>query len=522
MEPGKPRALIIIIFAIVSILFLSPSLFSQEEPSAEPGFGLQPTIFSSVRSLSSDYTKNFSILSDYQLTPGDEFTLYLNLGVQSDLYRSLISEYRVYLTRDYTLTVPFLGKISARNMSLQELQNHVVSQISSRMPVEYVSFILTDPAQFNVFVYGGVNLPGMIVANPLVRVIDALGMTKGFKPNASYRKVHLLRGDTTLVLDISRYYKAADFQSNPPLQPGDRIFVPTADVITTISGAVEYPGIYELLEGETLQDLLKLAGMFKPGANTQAVEIARLDETGKSFLLQVPYSQGEPFPLRNGDTVMVRYSSENREMVTLEGAVFGTRTSGNSPLVAPVEPRRLEIPYFPGISLLTVLDMTGGPTPYARTEESYLIKKGEEERLPLPVRELWDTRDLSLDRELSPGDYISIPIEKLTVFVTGMVVKPGAFPYRPDYQVWDYILLSGGIDENKGRLSGIYIVDEGGNRTKVEAGKIPEPGDVIYVDKKALFKSDQSMQNFFIITGWVSTLVALATAIMELVALFIP
>ena len=166
--------------------------------------------------------------------------------------------------------------------------------------------------------------------------------------------------------------------------------------------------------------------------------------------------------------------------------------------------------------------MTGGPTPYARTEESYLIKKGEEERLPLPVRELWDTRDLSLDRELSPGDYISIPIEKLTVFVTGMVVKPGAFPYRPDYQVWDYILLSGGIDENKGRLSGIYIVDEGGNRTKVEAGKIPEPGDVIYVDKKALFKSDQSMQNFFIITGWVSTLVALATAIMELVALFRP
>ena len=126
-------------------------------------------------------------------------------------------------------------------------------------------------------------------------------------------------------------------------------------MITTISGAVEYPGIYELLEGETLQDLLKLAGMFKPGANTQAVEIARLDETGKSFLLQVPYSQGEPFPLRNGDTVMVRYSSENREMVTLEGAVFGTRTSGNSPLVAPVEPRRLEIPYFPGISLLTVL-----------------------------------------------------------------------------------------------------------------------------------------------------------------------
>lgn len=509
---------LVLLFA--ALLPLVPAAADTDQSREEPGFGLQPTIFSSVRSLSSDYSKNYSILSDYQMTPGDEFTLFINLGVNTDLNRSIISEYKVYLTRDYNLTIPFLGKINVKNMELQELQNHVITRISSMMPTEYVNFILTDPAQFNVFIYGGVNAPGMILANPLVRVVDALGMAKGFKQNASYRKVNLQRGEKTILLDISRYYSFADFDSNPTLQPGDRIFVPPADLIITLSGAVEYPGVYELVEGETLSDLLNLAGLFKPGANLHALEIVRLDETGKSFILQTPYSPGNPFRLKNGDTVNVRYASENREMVTIEGAVFGSRISGNSPLVAPVAPKRIEIPYFPGISLLTILDMVGGPTPYARTAESYLTKKGSTENIPVPVKELWEKRNLALDFELSPGDYICIPIENLTIFVTGMVANPGAFPYRSDHKIWDYILLAGGIDENRGSLSDIYTIDEKGIKNRIDPETIPEPGEVIYVDKKILFKSDQQVQNFFIITGWVTTILAFATTVIEFILIF--
>lgn len=480
------------------------------------GFGLQSSIFNSVRSISTDLKKNYSILNDYVLTPGDEFTLYINQGVGIDINRAIISEYKVYLTNDFLLTVPFLGTIDVRDMNLQELQNYVVNRISLIIPIEYVNFVLSDPAQFNVFIYGGINLPGSFVANPLIRVIDAIAMAKGFMNNASYRKIHLIREDETLILDISKYYTKADFLSNPPLQPGDMIFVPQAETVVNISGSIQYPGVYELTEGEFLSDLIDFAGKFKPGANTEKIEIVRIDATGRQSILNISYEESYSFVLKNGDHIIVRTTSENRDMVTIEGAVFGKRITVNTPMVAPVESIRMEIPYYPGLNLLTLLDLVGGPTPYAKTEESFIQRKGSPEAAAIPVKDLWESRNLDHNIELFPGDYVCVPIENLTVFVSGMVIRPGAFPYRSDYTVWEYLLMAGGLDDNRASLSNIYIIDPDGKKVKVDSKSTVNPGDVVFAEKKLLFKSDQAMQNFFIITGWATTIVTLATLIVEL------
>ena len=61
----------------------------------------------------------------------------------------------------------------------------------------------------------------------------------------------------------------------PRSSPGDKVYIPPADIIATVAGNTPYPGTYELVQGETLKDLLLLAGNIRPDTMTQDIEIVR-------------------------------------------------------------------------------------------------------------------------------------------------------------------------------------------------------------------------------------------------------
>ena len=267
--------LILICLLLCCILF--SSVYAQDsagEFSIEvTGFGLQSEIFRNVRNVNTDFTKNFSSMSGYNLTPGDVFSLTVTTGVRSDGSVSNAQEYVIQLQKDFTMNVPFIGVLDVTGKSLPELKTLIDRRIRNIVPAQYINFVLSSPAQFNVFIYGGVNLPGYIVANPLLTVIDAIGIAQGFKPSGSYRKVQLIRTEqdgteTVTELDVSRFYRDADFNSKPSLHPEDRIYIPAADIVAVISGKIGFPGAYELINGESLKDLIQLSGGSFPEALT--------------------------------------------------------------------------------------------------------------------------------------------------------------------------------------------------------------------------------------------------------------
>lgn len=514
---------------IIPILFIFLStfcVFSEDtENQTDPGFGLQSVIFSNVRNVNTDFTKNFSSMADYTLTPGDIFTLSITSGIRSDGSISNAQEFVIQLQKDYSLNVPFIGIVNVQGKTLPELQNIIDRGIKRIIPAQYINFVLTSPAQFNVFLYGGVNLPGYIVATPMMTVIDAIAQAKGFKKNGSYRQVQLIRKTeeskrTVITLDISKFYKDADLSANPSLQPGDKIYIPPADVITTITGSIQFPGAYELLQEETLRSLLNFAGNITPDARGTSIEITRINSQGQRNILTVALDKTSSFVIQNGDVVRIRNSAENSEMITVEGAVFGKALSGLEPVSSPTKQVRIELPYYPGISLMSALDAVGGPTPYAIYPASYIERRATGDREPINLEKVWDNRDYTGDMELQPGDKIFIPITKLNVFVTGNVDDPGAFAFQSGSIVWDYILLAGGITENIGDPEGIYRIDASGKKAKVSADTEVQPGEHYYIAKKWLFQSDQFVQNMLITTTWVVSVWGVVTLGFEIYDFF--
>jgi len=145
----NPSVSSIAVLSILLFLLVSPFIFSQEPDKSgvdSPKFGLQAEIFRSVRSLvtgaDGDYTQNFSLTADYEVTPGDLFKLIVTSGVRADGSISNIQEYSIQLQKNYNLNVPFLGTINVKGMKLPELQENVTRRIRNLLPVQYVNFVL--------------------------------------------------------------------------------------------------------------------------------------------------------------------------------------------------------------------------------------------------------------------------------------------------------------------------------------------------------------------------------------------
>jgi polysaccharide biosynthesis/export protein len=519
-----------IVFLLLCVLFTPAFTPASAQESGDtdaggdmPKFGLQADIFRTVRGINTDFTSNFTNMVEYQLTPGDLFKLIVTSGVKSDGSISNIQEYEIQLQSNYQLNLPFLGTINAKGYKLSELQQYVVQGIRNIIPAQYINFVLITPAQFNIFIYGGVIQPGYLQANPLMGVIEAIAGAGGFKPGGSYRNVRLFRENVEdpISVDISKFYQNADFRANPSLEPGDKVYVPPADIIANISGNIVFPGYYELVPEETTGDLISLAGGVKPDTLTSKIEIVRIQKNGQQTIISLPLSKADEFPLQNGDNVVIHSTTEISEMITIEGAVLGSAGAKTGPISVPQKPLRIDLPYRPGISLLSVLDSVGGPSPLISLDEQGVLKRknadGTTEKIPLNIQELWKTREARYNTDLKPGDLILVPMKKMQIFVTGYVNDPGAYTFMEGSTVYDYLLLAGGVTENKGDPNGIFLIDENKKRTAVETTDPVSPGDHIYISQKFLFQSDQFIQNLLITTGWVTAIIAVVNTVWDFI-----
>jgi protein involved in polysaccharide export with SLBB domain len=459
-------------------------------------------------------TQRIMSTTRYRVTPGDIYQL--------SVTQSGITSYTLVLQENYDLQVPYMDTINVKGMYFADLRKLIIARMKKLLPLaDFVSLTLQSPARFDVAVFGGVQTPGMITVTALTRVSDAIVAAGRRVPGATYRQIALMRGDARITVDLQRYSSDGQSEENPYLQPEDKIFVPQADVTVTLTGQVRYPGTFELIPGETLNALLGYAGNTLPDANVSKIAISRFQPGGLNAQRIVNLATDSGIALSDGDIVRIPARVESGDMILVTGALFGAPAEPGKPVPIPVVPIALNIPYRPGISLLSVLESLGGPTPYAQSKESYIIHKKTGQRSTVDVDTLWSTRDPTKDFPLEPGDTVSVPI--LTqVFVAGSVVSPGKQPFDPGMKVGDYIVASGGIDPINGDPNGIFFVDRSGGRTHTTLSAPIFPGAVIMVMPNDWATTQLTFKNVTIVTGFVAAVIAFLTTMIDFIRIFVP
>ena len=70
-------------------------------------------------------------------------------------------------------------------------------------------------------------------------------------------------------------------KDNPLLLEGDAVIVDRVDKVVSIHGLIKYPGIYEFINGETVDHLIEIAGGILAKARKDSIEVVSFENGGK-------------------------------------------------------------------------------------------------------------------------------------------------------------------------------------------------------------------------------------------------
>jgi polysaccharide biosynthesis/export protein len=401
----------------------------------------------------SEFDPNLSatVGPDYALGPGDQLVLVITGDTEK--------AHRLEVTRQGFVVIPEVGQVSVSNLTLGQFEDQLYTLLRrvysgvSRGPDATTRFSINvaRSGSNQIHVTGDVARPGAYQVSRAGSVVSALYLAGGPTERGSMRRVQIRRAGT-LVGNLDLYdYALQGTATAIALRSGDIVFVPPRGPQVRITGAVLRPATYEMKPGETLADLIRMAGGFRPEADRRFVQIDRIVPAAErtsigasrrlvhvgSELLQT--GDGPPEALNAGDVVHV-LSVPRR---------FSGRVAvlGNVWQPGPVA-------FTPGMQLSTALRRAGGLKP-----DSYLGEVVVSRLLPDSSRQMIraSLRDTSgaaeVDVALTDADEITVfsltemrPQTYITI--SGAVREPGRIPYRQGMTLRQAILLAGGLQES--------------------------------------------------------------------------
>jgi protein involved in polysaccharide export with SLBB domain len=427
---------------------------------------------------------------NYQLGPGDRLVLVLTGDVEN--------AYNLQVTREGFVVVPQAGQIFVNNLTLGQLEavlgqrlGRIYSGIRSGRTRFSVSVARLRSNQ--VFVVGDVARPGSYRVSSAGTALTALYAAGGPSEAGSLRRIEVRRGGRTVdVLDVYDYLTRGDASRDARLQNGDVVFVPPRLARVRALGEVLRPGTYETKAGESLADLLRVAGGLTALASPQRVTVERVLPPAQRVaggrdrvVLDVGAAGGgsaiPALPLINGDVVRVaRVATRVANRIAVQGNVVSPGPVG----------------FRPGLRLSDALRAAGG-----LKQDTYLgrvlVTRFERDSSRVQLRAVLRDLDGNVynDFALRPDDEVEVFSVATfrpdrSVSIGGAVRAAGRFPYRAGMSLRDLVLLAGGVTEGalltEAEIARLPASRDGG----ITASTIRVPLDSTYLFERERGRAD--------------------------------
>ena len=256
----------------------------------------------------------------YVLGEGDE--------VHISIFGSSQTEIHQRIGPDGSIQPAGATKIFLKGMTLAQgraaIQNKLAQHYAYRS--DQIAVTITTARTVSVSIYGEVGVQGGFTLSALNTAFNALAAAGGPTAMGSVRNIQLSRGGTVTRLDIYQFMKNPTIGTPYDLQNGDVLFVPIAQKIVSIEGAVNRPMRYEMIDGETVKDLIDYAGGITNNAYPEFLQIERFVDGTKKFIdyaLKDVLSGKKKVSLEPGDIVRLRAGNEPLDQyVSIEGDVY--------------------------------------------------------------------------------------------------------------------------------------------------------------------------------------------------------
>jgi polysaccharide export outer membrane protein len=185
----------------------------------------------------------------------------------------------VFVRPDGKISLPLLGEVQAGGFTVGELIEHLNQQYGQTIKGAQVTVLVKEIRSRTVFFVGGVGKPGPMQLTQNLSVLQAVSLAGGISPTADQEGAFVLRAGQSIPVDFVRLMKG-DVSQNIPLEPGDTVVIPIADVIY-VQGEVKKPGTVRLTRDMTIVKAIREAGGFTDLAAPKRVTLLRGDRAKK-------------------------------------------------------------------------------------------------------------------------------------------------------------------------------------------------------------------------------------------------
>ncbi|QGP79720.1 SLBB domain-containing protein [Sphingobium sp. CAP-1] len=286
---------------------------------------------------------------DYALNVGDTVSIALTGSVDGSV--------DVEIDRDGRIFLPNVGSVSLVGVRYRDLKDRIATAVGRQFRGFDVAVSIKKLRGVRVYVTGFANNPGAYSVTSLSTLVNAVLAAGGPAAGGSFRSVKLYRNGAEVAdFDLYQLLRKGDRSRDPLLQNEDVLFIPPVGKQVAVIGSVNEEAIYETRAGESLADMLALAGGPTDVADASRLIVYHLSDQDTVGSRQIDRMAASTQLAEGGDILQIlpqgtlsRPLDRQQAVVRIEGEVN--------------RPGNYYVP--PNTPLAQIIEMAGGLTPRA-------------------------------------------------------------------------------------------------------------------------------------------------------------
>ncbi len=376
---------------------------------------------------------NMPTPANYVIGAGDEIII--------DIWGASEQTYQVNVSPEGSIRIPNLGPIYISGLTIEKAKGKIISKLkriySTIGGSSNADVTLGQTRSINVHVIGAVRKPGTYKLSSFSTAFNALYSAGGPSQDGSLRKIEIFRNSKLISTLDSYAFMVRGTGENITLQDQDVVIVRSYVNRILFVGEVKKPAYYEMLNGESFDDLMLYSGGLTDKAYRGKISVRRVEGNFKT-IKSIDLDSANSVDLKNGDEIQVgKIANKFVKRVTIEGPVLN--------------PGEYELQ--DGMTLSQLIESADGVRGDLFTNRGVIIRQNADFSLS---NISFNPTDVLNGIEIIPlqnNDIIRLQSiydlrEQYNLVIQGEVQRPGRFAFIDGMTVEDLIFLAGGFKES--------------------------------------------------------------------------
>ena len=291
--------------------------------------------------------------ASYLIGPCDEFSI--------TVYGSALVSKTLKVDARGFIEFSGLWRLNVAGMTFAQAEDAVTKRLASNFNLasNQVHLALNFARSISVNVAGEVQKPGTYTLPATNSAFNFIAAAGGPTEAGSMRRVRVVRGGKTVqTLDLYSYLTQPGSATLIYTQDGDHLVIEPVGPRSKVEGAVRRPMTYEVIPGESVQNLIAYAGGFTERANTVTVQLRR-PAGSQLTLVDVSVAKAASTEVLPGDRLTVTALNEAlTDYVEVYGSV---RYPGR-------------YAYTQGLNATQLISLAGGYSDKALQTQGYILR----------------------------------------------------------------------------------------------------------------------------------------------------